>query len=400
MSPPTFDLIIFGATSFVGQILCKHLASLEQNFSWAIAGRDQKKLQQLRAELALSEVPILLADSQNEMQLKAMCLQGKVIVSTVGPYALYGEALVKQCVETGTDYCDLTGEVQWIEQMLDSYQVQAQQSGARIVHCCGFDSIPSDLGVYLLQQQMQLAFAQPAQSIHMRVKAAKGGLSGGTFASILNLVKQAVKDKALRRKLLNPYLLCPKGHQFQSRQPKITAGAQDQHSGRWLAPFIMEAINSRIVHRTNALLSNQYGTEFLYSEAMLLKSALAGKTMGIALTLFNLASALPPSRWLLENWILPKPGQGPSEQEQQQGYFDLRFYGQTKNGNKLTLKVTGDRDPGYGSTAKMLAQAALCLRFDVADKNGGFWTPASIMAQPLAQRLQTYAGINIEVEKK
>lgn len=398
MSAPSFDLIVFGASSFVGQILTKHLASLKQDFSWAIAGRSQQKLEQLRAEVAMPQLPILLADSQDEQQLKALCEQTRVIISTVGPYALYGEKLVKQCVATGTDYCDLTGEVQWIEQMLTRYQQQAQQTGARIVNCCGFDSIPSDIGVYLLQQQMQQRFDQPAQSIAMRVKAAKGGLSGGTFASMLNLVKQAVKDKALRRKLLNPYLLCPDGHAFKSRQPRIKAGARDKHSSRWLAPFIMEAINTRIVHRSNALLNNQYGSDFLYSEAMLLKSAFAGKTMGFALNMFNLAVALPPSRWLRENWILPKPGQGPSQQEQQQGYFDLRFYARSQNDEQLTLKLTGDQDPGYGSTAKMLAQAALCLRYDVADKKGGFWTPASLMAEPLARRLQAYAGIKIEFE--
>ena len=213
MTRPTHDLVVFGATSFVGQILARYLAEYlsgsGETLRWAIAGRSEAKLRQVRDTLGAAgqSVPIIVADAADEAQLRALCAQTRVVVSTVGPYALYGEPLVRVCAETGTDYCDLTGETQWIKRMIDRYEPAARQSGARIVHCCGFDSVPSDMGVFFLQQQARQRWDVPAAQVKMRVKTLKGGASGGTVASVINVVREAAADPALRRELLDPYSL-------------------------------------------------------------------------------------------------------------------------------------------------------------------------------------------------
>lgn len=401
----TYDLVVFGATSFVGQILTGYLLTtygVGKGLKWAIAGRSQSKLDSLRAELgnAGSALPVIIADASDESALKAMCDQTRVVVSTVGPYALFGEPLVKVCAETGTDYCDLTGEVQWIRKMVERYEDTAKSSGARIVHCCGFDSIPSDMGVWFLQQQAEQTFGAPCQHVRMRVKAAKGEFSGGTVASMVNVAREAAADPALRKELANPFSICPPGHRSETRQPSLKGAEFDSELKVWLAPFVMGAINTRIVHRSNALQDARYGKEFTYDEAMIvgrgLKGRLAAYAVTGALTGFFTASAFKPSRWVVEKFV-PKPGEGPSPEAQQSGYYDLRFIGKTADGKSIKTKVLGDRDPGYGSTAKMLGEAAVCLAFDVADKSGGVWTPSSLMGIHLFDRLTDKAGLKFEV---
>ena len=408
MQHPRFDLVVFGATSFVGQILCRYL--LDQfgtggALRWAAAGRSQDKLQALRSGLGpgARDLPLLAADAQDPASLEAMCGQARVVVSTVGPYALYGEPLVKACAGSGTDYCDLTGEVQWIRRMIDRYGDAAQESGARIVHCCGFDSIPSDLGVYFLQRESMRRLGQPCTRVKMRVRAMRGGFSGGTAASLMNAIKEASSDPALRKGLANPYSLWPKGERRGPRQPDVKAAEFDDSFGAWVAPFVMSKINTRIVHRSNALLGHAYGTDFLYDEAVLTGKGTKGRLnatgMAMGLGAFVVAGALPPTRWALERFVLPAPGEGPSPEAQASGFFDLRFQGETADGRSLRAKVTGDRDPGYGSTAKMLGQAAACLAQDVGkdDKPGGFWTPATIFGDRLVERLEADAGLTFEV---
>ncbi len=411
-----YDLVVFGASSFVGQILTHYLAKqfgLDGELKWAIAGRSQRKLQTLRGSLLdelgddAGRVPIIVADAADEQALQALCEQTNVVVSTVGPYALYGETLVRVCAGSGTDYCDLTGEPQWIRAMIDKYEARAQESGARIVHSCGFDSVPSDMGVAFLQQHMQQRFSQPAQQVRMRVKAAKGGMSGGTVASIVNLTKEAVANPDLRKQLANPYALCPAGHGFSARQPNLKGARLDADFNAWSAPFIMAAINTRIVHRSNALLNNAYGDDFIYDEAMLTGRGTRGRltAMGLVggLGAFMAGAALKPSRWLLEKTLLPKPGEGPSPEQQENGFFDIRLKGTSRDGQSMQVKVTGDRDPGYGSTGKMLGQAAASLALDLHDKGqktgpkGGFWTPASVFDQRFFERLQQHAGVTFEV---
>ena len=409
MNSAQFDLIVFGATSFVGEILCHYLSDeygIDGDVKWAAAGRSQQKLEKLRRSLGskAEALPLLTADASNESSLRSLCEQSKVIISTVGPYALYGEPLVKVCADTGTDYCDLTGEVQWVKRMITRYQKKAQETGARIVNCCGFDSIPSDMGVYFLQQQAQKQFGEPCTNIRMRVKALRGGASGGTIASIVNVTKEAVASKALRKELANPYSICPEGHGFSIRQANVTKPEFDAESGQWAGPFIMAGINTRVVHRSNALSGKSYGDNFRYDESMLMgkggKGLLAAGTFVAGLGLFLTGAAMKPTRWIMENYMLPKPGEGPSPSAQAKGFYDLRFYGEAENGQKLKTKVTGDRDPGYGSTSKMLAQAGLSLAFDITkkEKKGGFWTTATAFDQRFINRLEKNAGLTFTVE--
>lgn len=405
MSTEQLDIVVFGATSFVGKILTDYMHrtyGVGKDLKWGIGGRSDKKLQDLKDSLGASakSLPVITADASDEKALKDMCSQTRVVVSTVGPYALYGEPLVKVCAETGTDYCDLTGEVQWIRKMIEKYEDKAKASGARIVHCCGFDSIPSDMGVWFLQQQAQEQFGAPALDVRMRVKVAKGGLSGGTVASMMNVAKEAGSDPKLRKELANPFSICPKDHRSSRRQPSIKSAEYDEDFGVWLAPFVMGAINTRVVHRSNALQQARYGKEFTYDEAMMVGKGVKGRLRGYGITgamgAFFTASAIGPTRWLVEK-LVPSPGEGPSPEDQEKGFYDLRFIGKTEDGKKLITKVTGDRDPGYGSTGKMLGEAAMCLAQDVPDQPGGFWTPASLLDGKLLERLTSKAGLTFEL---
>ena len=410
----SFDIIVFGATSFVGQILCQYLQDTfnsegQEQINWAIAGRSESKLNDVKKTINNPCLKVLLADASDESALTTLCEQAKVIISTVGPYALYGEPLVKACVKTGTDYCDLTGEVQWIKRMVDKYEDQAKASGARIVHCSGFDSIPSDMGVYFLQQNAMQEFGAYCNNIKMRVKAAKGGASGGTIASMVNITKEAVADPALRKQLANPYLICPADSGFKARQFNTNKPTMDPDFNAWTAPFVMAAINTRIVFRSNALAGNPYGADFKYDEAMLVGRDFKGRmmaTMVVAgLGLFLVGAAMKPTRWFLEKFVLPKPGEGPSPHAQKTGYYDLRFVGKTASGKEIRTKVVGQGDPGYGSTSRLLGQVGACLALDLHEgqdktgKQGGFWTTSTIFGDKLIERLQKHAQLEFEVLK-
>jgi short subunit dehydrogenase-like uncharacterized protein len=436
-----FDLIVFGATSFVGKIVCRYLLEHYGNgcdpdaLRWAVAARSKQKLGELKKELeaegfAVTGLRQVLADSSDEDSLRAMCEQTRVVISTVGPYALYGEALVKICAQGGTDYCDLTGEPQWIHNMIAHYEVDAKASGARIVHCCGFDSIPSDLGVWHLQQAAMDRYGEPCTRVRMRVKTMKGGASGGTVASLVNVVKEASGNAALRKQLKDPYSLCGAGYAPKLKQNEVRFAAYDEDFKVWVGPFVMAAINTRVVLRSNALVAPAYGEHFMYDEAMITGTGTLGRltAMGLAggIAGFVMGVALPPTRWALEKFVLPPPGDGPSPAAQKKGSFDLRFSGRTESGKLIISKVTGDRDPGYGSTAKMLSEAAICLATDRekempfaprygksvrakkgasassktapwALQAGGFWTPASLFGDTLIERLEAKAGLSFQI---
>ena len=408
MAVKKYDLVIYGATSFVGQILTEYLyehIGLTRKVKWAIAGRSEVKLEALRDSLGegASKLPILTADAGDQVALDAMCQKSRVMVSTVGPYMLYGELLVKACAENGNDYCDLTGEAYWIKLMIDKYAKVAKKSGARIVNCCGFDSIPSDLGVQFLQQAGKERYGSFFRQVKLRVKAMKGGASGGTIASMIEMIIAAKADPAVRSAMGNPYVLCPDKHTYSNRQISVKGPVYDKDFGSWSAPFIMEAINARVVLRSNSLLKMAYGKDFSYGEAMLSGPGIKGRFTALGITLglgaFAGGLILNPIRNLMQKYVLPKPGEGPSLQDQLNGYFDIRLHGQNKKGQQLMVKVTGDRDPGYGCTAKMLAQAGLCLAFDLPkeDKAGGVWTPATAMGEKLIPRLVGDAGMTFEV---
>jgi short subunit dehydrogenase-like uncharacterized protein len=406
---PAFDVVVFGATSFVGQILCHYLLKEfsaadrpgRRKLSWAIAGRSRAKLDELVAALGpgAKHVAIIVADAADERALEAMCAQARVVISTVGPYTLYGEALVRVCARLGTDYCDLCGEAPWMRRMITQYGDTARRSGARIVPSCGFDSIPSDMGVWYLQEQSMLHFGEPCTEVKMRVKAMRGAASGGTVASMLNIVREAARDAGLRKELANPYSLCVEAPVRKQRQENVTRPAFDKDFQSWSAPFVMAAINVRIVLRSNMLRDHQFGADFRYDEAVLTGKGLTGRARATGITAglagFVAAAALPPTRWLMEKLILPAPGEGPDADAQARGFFDLRFIGRTADGRDISVKVTGDRDPGYGSTAKMLGEAAACMALAVPKEmlQGGFWTPSTAMGPALHQRLEAHAGL-------
>ena len=405
-----YAVILYGATSFVGQITAHYLTNFlsnaknkdGSNVTWAIAGRDEEKLNELQSKLE-SKVDIIIANSKDPVSLNNMTKQTQVIISTVGPYLKYGEPLIKSCAENGTDYVDLTGEAIFIKDMMDKYQDTAKQSGARIVNSCGFDSIPSDLGVYFTQTKAEEKFGEACNVIHMRVKAAKGGISGGTIASMATIFEEVGEDKSRRKQVANPYLLNDDTDVPNVRQDNVSKPEYDSTHKRWLAPFVMASINTRIVHRSNQLLGYEYGRDFKYDEAMWMKDGVKGKLSSYAMSAgllgFATAMMIKPSRELLSKHVLPKAGTGPSKDEQENGYFDIRHFGQTAKNDTITVKVTGDKDPGYGSTSRMLAQAALCLAQDISkeDVGGGFWTPASAMGDKLIARLEEHSGLSFEV---
>ena len=407
MNSKNFDIVLYGATSFVGQITARYLLQeigVSGSVKWAIAGRSETKLTELKTSLGTTaaDLPTIVADSSDGKSLDQLCQQTRVVISTVGPYALYGEPLIKACVENGNDYCDLTGEAYWIKQMIDKYQDKAKETGARIVNCCGFDSIPSDLGTYFLQQAAHKRFAGYLNQVKLGVRAMKGGASGGTIASMIEMLIAAKANPKVRKAMANPYLLCPEGHTHKRRQKRLKGAAYDKDFQCWSAPFVMEGINTRVVLRSHGLQSMPYGDDFAYSEVMLTGKGGRGRFRGLSLSLglgaFLMGAFISPIRKLMQKFLLPKPGEGPSEKEQLNGFFDMRILGKNDQ-HKLLAKVTGDRDPGYGSTAKMLGQSALCLAFDIdkSDLTGGFWTPATAMGDRLIERLSKHAGLTFDI---
>lgn len=405
MQQAPFDLVVFGATSFVGRLLTRYLLATfgaEGNrLNWAIAGRSHDRLKELCGDLGpeAMQLPLITANALDESALARLCEQTRCVVSTVGPYELLGEPMVKVCAYTGTDYCDLSGETPWIQRMITAYEPIARETGSRLIPSCGFDSIPSDLGVYFLQQEMQTAFGRPAVQISMRVRGIKGGLSGGTIASLMQVVKMAAQDTSIREDLANPYALCPSIRTHPAQQPDINEAQYDADSASWVTPFTMSAINTKVVHRSNFLLDNAYGNTFQYDEAVAHKTRLRARTAAQGERGFMLLMGRPLTRRLLTRFVVPKPGEGPSAKTQNNGYFKLQFRGRTEANETLQVTVSGDRDPGYGATAEMLGQAAACLALDLRteDLAGGFWTPASAMGGRLLERLQQATGVTFVV---
>ena len=401
---PSFDIVVFGATSFVGQILTRRLVErlgTDGDVRWAIAGRNGEKLATVAADTGAG-VDRIVADAADADAMRSLAESASVVVSTVGPYALYGSPLVEAVAATGTDYCDLTGEPHWMRAMIDAHQDTAAESGARIVHACGFDSIPSDLGTWFLQQHAIERFGEPCTKVGLRVKAMKGAPSGGTVASMMTMMEQVREQPELRKILGNPYALAPEGMRKGPRQPNVMAPTRDDLSGQWVGPFIMAATNSRVVHRTHALLDRPWGgDEFLYDEAMMMGDGVSGAMKAGAVAggtgTFAAMAALGPTRKLLGRF-LPEPGEGPSPETQAAGFFDMRLYGTTNGGDEIVVKVTGDRDPGYGSTAKMLAESALAfLDTPSSQTAGGFWTPATAFGDLLVERLIEHGGLTFDV---
>ncbi|MEM1332104.1 MAG: saccharopine dehydrogenase NADP-binding domain-containing protein [Actinomycetota bacterium] len=403
----THDLVVFGATSFVGQILCRHLVErhgTDGDVTWAIAGRNAEKLDQVAADTG-ADVTRIVADADDEAAIAAMVASAKVIISTVGPYALYGSKLVAAVAEAGVGYVDLTGEPQWQREMIDAHHARATETGARIVHACGFDSIPSDLGVWFLQQQAIERFGAPCNRVRFGLETAKGAASGGTIASMMNVLDDVKADPSLRKVLANPYALTPEdGRQGPQepgpKQPNVTTPVRDDGLGGWQAAFVMAGTNTKVVFRSHALLGYPWGDDFTYGETMMMGDGITGRAKALGMTGalggFMGAAAVGPLRKVLGK-VLPEPGEGPSTEQQESGFFDIRIHGTTADGEELTIRVTGDRDPGYGSTAKMLAESAFVLLQRGDDVSGGFHTPATALGDAGIAALVEHAGLTFDV---
>ena len=400
----SFDLVVFGATSFVGRLLCEHLVErhgTDGPLRWAIAGRSADRLDEVRASTG-SDVERIVADALDPRAMAGLAGRARLVASTVGPYASYGSALVGAVAEAGTDYCDLTGEPQWMQRMIDAHGELAARTGARVVHACGFDSIPSDLGVLFTQRRAIERFGAPCARVGMRVKAASGGFSGGTVASGLAVFEELGADPGLGKVLGNPYALAPAGQRSGVEQPSVGRPRKDELSGWWIAPFVMAPVNTKVVHRSHALLGRPWGEDFRYDEATMTGEGLRGLAKAGALAGglagFVGAASIGPVRSALRRFVLPKPGTGPDPASREASSYDLRFFGVTADGRTIETKVTGDRDPGYGSTSRMLGEAAVRLLEVARDElPGGFWTPATAMGDALIEGLVERAGLEFAV---
>lgn len=398
-----FDIIIWGASGFTGRLVVEYLFKqygTSGNLKWAMAGRSQEKLENVRASIADTSVPIVVSDSSDEASIKQMVLRTKVICTTVGPYAIYGSKLVAACVENKAHYCDLAGEVQWMRQMIDKHQEAAQANGVKIVHSCGFDSIPSDMGVYFIQREAKAQKGQRAKKISMRVAAMKGGLSGGTYASLSKVMEQAQQDKSIYKVLTNPYGLNPTDQQEGEDRPDLMSVVFDKTSQSYVGPFIMAGINTKVVRRSNALSNYSYGKDFRYDEATLSGKGFKGKMRGILAAIPLMFMTAKPKSVLksIANKLLPKPGEGPNKEQRENGFYNLRFYVTLEDGSSAMGKVTGDKDPGYGSTSKMLGETAVCLAVDELPKISGVLTPSVSMGDALLQRLEQSAGLTFSLK--
>ena len=391
-----FDLIIWGATGFTGNLVCNYINKNynERELRWAIAGRNKKKILKLQQKLKIDDSRTIIADSSDKDSLVKMVKKSRVVCTTVGPYAKYGTNLVEACIEGETNYCDITGETQWIRRIIDRFHTKAKEKNIKIINSCGFDSIPSDMGVFYSQKIMLEKTGKYASTINMRVAGAKGGISGGTYNSLSNVLEEALIDKEVRKTLTNPYGLNPIDKQFGPDKSDLREVIFDTVSNSWIAPFVMAGINTKIVRRSHALMDFMYGKNFAYDEATLTGKGIAGQIRGY-MSLIPIFLATRKKGSIIKkivDFILPKSGEGPSKKTRINGYYNLRFY---LTADKMTYvsKVLGDMDPGYGSTSKMLAESAICLALDEIPDTYGILTPSVALGDSLLKRLEENAGL-------
>ena len=414
-SSAEFDVVVLGATGFTGRLVAEYLARSQDSHRarWALAGRDLKKLEEVRRGLAsltpsCAELPLLVADAKDPASLDALVPRTRVVCTTVGPYARYGNDLVAACARAGTDYCDLTGEVQWMRRTIDAHHEQARATGARIVHTCGFDSIPSDLGVLMMQEHMREKHGGHLGSVRLYMGPMRGGASGGTVASMLQALDEVMADPSVRRIVANPRALDPDPRQPRNPAERDVATVRySQEAGQWTGPFVMASVNTRVVRRSHALLGYPWGRDFLYTEVAGYGGGVKGLAQATSMTTglggALLALQVKPLRKLLQAKVLPAPGQGPSAEERERGYFVAQLLGEgtsPRTGREVRLKgkVAAKGDPGYAATARMLSESALSLAFDVIPAQGGVLTPAACMGMRLVERLRK-AGMTFEVKE-
>lgn len=404
MSNRAYDIVVWGATGFTGRLVVEYLITHHPNTRFAIAGRNEAKCKRVLSELG-GDLPIIIADAFDEPSLRDLVRQTKVVCTTVGPYSKYGHLLVELCVDEGTHYCDLTGESPFVRQSIDAHHQRATERGVSIVHACGFDSIPSELGVLITQEFIHQQTGQYAKAVHARTGKMKGGFSGGTIASMINMLDSLPDNPHLPRLFRNPYALNP-DPKFKGPDGRDQASVRfESMSNRWTAPFIMAPTNTRIVRRSHAVNGFPYGEDFQYTEAMGFPKGIRGWWMAMSLTtgLGTLMAAMVSSKWLRHQiWTkaLPQPGEGPSKEERDNGYFTMHFFAEHE-GTLYEGRVSESLDPGYAGTAKMLAEACLCL---VHHQNelpvvGGVLTPASAFGMVLVERLKQ-AGMKFTVQAR
>ncbi|WP_370179962.1 trans-acting enoyl reductase family protein [Alteriqipengyuania sp.] len=390
MSDKQFDIVIYGATGYTGRLVAEHFlreyGDKPDAPTWAMAGRNPDKLAEVKREIgAPDSTPTIVADAADKVSLDRMCEQAKVVITTVGPYQLYGEPLLAACAKSGTHYADLCGEPAWMRQMIDKYHEDAKASGARISFSSGFDSIPFDLGVLMLQKEAQERFGAPCKTVRGRVRAMKGTFSGGTAASLTESMKAMARDPSLITIMRSPFGLTP-GFEGPG-QPNGMVPKYESDLGKWAAPFVMAPINTKNVHRTNFLRGHPWGEDFRYDEMVLTSPGEAGKAAANAAAemMKNPFGAKPP-----------KPGEGPTPEERENGYYDVLFVGETAAGETLRYAVKGRYDPGYGSTSRMIGETGIALL--ESDAPGGIGTPGSILGEALVARLREHAELTFGVE--
>jgi short subunit dehydrogenase-like uncharacterized protein len=392
MSSSKFDIVVYGATGFTGQLVAEYLVAQykgDATLKWAMAGRSKDKLAAVRDAIGASaDTPLIVADASDPASLKAMVDQTKSVISTVGPYQFYGNELLAACVASGTDYFDLCGEPLWMREMIDKHEAAAKASGARVVFSCGFDSVPFELGAFFVQEEAKRVFGAPALRVKGRVRDMRGTLSGGTAASAKATFDAVAKDLSLVATLKDPFALTPgfKG----PKQPPGSKPAYEEDLQSWAAPFMMALINTRNIHRSNMLMGFPYGKEFVYDEMVLTGAGEKGEANAKLVMAANTEKTGPGA---------PKPGEGPSKEERENGLYDLLYVAIAPDGRQVRAAVKGDRDPGYGSTSKMISECAICLLRDTPDVPAGFWTPGAAMQHKLIKRLVDHAGLTFTVEK-
>jgi short subunit dehydrogenase-like uncharacterized protein len=384
-----FDFVVYGATGFTGKLVVEYLQakySDNNEINWAMAGRSLEKLNQVKTDLGVSNsVKILEVNSNDQASIEKMMEMTDCVLTTVGPYQLYGNEIVKSCAETGTDYVDLCGEPGWMHEIISKYNDKAKETGARIVFSCGFDSIPFDLGVLFLQDEVKKQTGRTSNKVRARVRVMEGEFSGGTAASFGATMASLKTNPELFSILGNPFSL---SEGFQGpQQENDSKPVFDEALGVWVAPFFMAPINTKNVHRSNMLQNHAYGEDFLYNEMWVAGPGEEGEQVAKMM-----ATANPMS-----GDDVPKPGEGPSKESREAGNYDVLFCADIE-GSVISTSVTGDMDPGYGSTSKMIAESAICLVKDSAELKGGIYTPASSMGRKLIKRLVDNAGLTFNVE--
>ena len=382
-----YDFVIYGATGFTGKLVVEYAIKQYNNnneVSWAIAGRNNEKLEHVQEKLNLpSNIGKIVVDSNDQDSIDEMVSQTKCVLTTVGPYQLYGEKIIKTCISTGTDYVDLCGEPGFMHKIISECSEKAKETGARVVFSCGFDSIPFDLGVLFVQEEVMSKLNKYAPSVRGRVRAMNGEFSGGTAASMKATMAALQSDPELINILVNPHALCDGIQGVQ--QDDDSKPTYDEELNTWVAPFFMAPINTKNIHRSNKLMNHIYGENFKYNEMWIQGPGEEGKAAAEFISTMNpLGDA-------------PEPGDGPSRESRENGNYDVLFCADV-DGETIKASVSGDMDPGYGSTSKMIAESAICLVKDCEDLAGGIYTPAASMGKKLIKRLESNAGLTFKLE--